>query len=83
MILTRKQRQIEEKYGRPIADVLTEAYNTHGTDGATASALGLTRNTFRLWMASFGVKVRKIASRPRMYARATDTVSKSEKTSVG
>lgn len=53
---TRTMRQIEIERGKPIADVLRELFEQHGSQVAVANALGIDQSTLSLWLIRLGLK---------------------------
>lgn len=50
MMITPTMKQIEEKEGKPITEILIELYNEHGTQTAVAAALGINQSTLNRWL---------------------------------
>jgi transcriptional regulator with PAS, ATPase and Fis domain len=61
---TRAMREIEERYGRPIEQVLTEVFNRHGSYEEAAAELGIDHTTLWRWMDGLGICVRATAIYP-------------------
>jgi hypothetical protein len=56
-------REVEQREGRPIADVLRDLYALHGTQSAVADALGIDQSTLSLWLLRLGLEQRTVLVR--------------------
>ena len=56
------QRRIENKYGRPLEDILVELLNKKGLLG-TAKELGVSRSTVEHWMIRLGIRYTRVYHR--------------------
>lgn len=50
--------ELERAYGKPLAQIVVEAYNAHGSIRAAAAALGVPPNTLYSWMVRLGISIR-------------------------
>ncbi len=57
--------KLESAYGRPIAEIVADAYTRHGTIYRAAESLGVNPRTFHGWMVRFRVTVKKVAQAPK------------------
>lgn len=63
--LTKRMRQVEEAHGgRPIAEILADAYTTRGSITAAADSLGVSPSIFWQWLRIFGVRTKVVAELP-------------------
>lgn len=63
MSATRKMQEVEQERGKPIADILQELYEEHGSQQAVAAALGVTQGTISLWLLRAGLAQKTIIVR--------------------
>jgi hypothetical protein len=59
VVLTAKQQIIEQRYGKPWLEVVTERYDALGSWEAVAKELGVTRYLLYLWLKAVGYQTRK------------------------
>lgn len=52
-----KQKQLEDRFGKPITCVLQEAFSEHKTQSAVARALGVHQTTIWTWLDDLGLDV--------------------------
>lgn len=57
---TSKQAAIEEKFGKPLKNLLPELMEQHGSVGAVAIALEVSQPTISLWLKICGLKLKTI-----------------------
>ena len=55
-----KFKELEEARGRPVADILREEFDHHGTQSAVAASLGVTQGTVSLWLSRLGLKTKTV-----------------------
>ena len=55
-----KYKQLEEARGRPVADILREEFDQHGTQRAVAASLGITQGTVSLWLSRLGLTTKTV-----------------------
>ena len=60
---TRLMRGVEERYDRPLEQLLPQMYNEKGLP-AMATELGVSKGTLWYWLLKFGINVRRIAIAP-------------------
>ena len=60
---TRLMREVEEKYERPLEQLLPELYNERGLP-AMAEEMGISKGTLWYWLLKFGINVRRVALSP-------------------
>jgi hypothetical protein len=55
---------LETQHGKPLVQIVAEAYTTHQTIEAAAAALGVNPNTFAYWLVRLPIEVttRKVAT---------------------
>ncbi len=56
-------RQVEQRYNRPLEQLLPEMYNQMGLP-AMAEEMGVNKGTLWYWLLKFGVNVRRVALAP-------------------
>ena len=56
-------RKVEEKYQRPLEQLLSEIYNDRGLP-AMSEEMGISKGTLWYWLLKFGINVRRVALRP-------------------
>ena len=56
-------RSVEERYQRPLEELLPEMYNNMGLP-AMADETGVNKGTLWYWLLKFGVNVRRVALAP-------------------
>ncbi len=59
MVKTKKMREAEARLGRPLEEVLPEAYDKYGSLEAAGEVLGINPNTLYDWLLRLGYQ-RKI-----------------------
>lgn len=55
-----KFRELEKARGRPVADILREEFDQHGTQRAVAASLGITQGTVSLWLSRLGLTTKTV-----------------------
>lgn len=60
---TKLMKSIEDRYRRPLENLLPEMYNEKGLP-TMAEELGVSRSTLWYWLLKYGVSVRRIALSP-------------------
>ena len=55
-----KAAVIEDKFGKPLKEVLIEMYHRHGKQIEVARALGVTQSTVSIWVAMSDLSVRQV-----------------------
>lgn len=60
---TRLMREVEEKYQRPLENLVPEKVNDMGLS-ATATELGVSKATLGYWILKLGINVRRVALAP-------------------
>jgi len=60
---TKLMRRVQEKFARPLVDLLVEEVNTYGLS-ATAERLGISKATLGYWLLKLGINVVRIALKP-------------------
>ena len=60
---TRLMRGVEERYDRPLEQLLPQMYNEKGLP-AMATELGVSKGTLWYWLLKFGINVRRVALAP-------------------
>ena len=55
MALKNKMEEVTKKHGKPIEEVLIEAFKEHGTQAAVARALGVSPATIERWILLCGL----------------------------
>lgn len=55
-----KINEIERREGKPIADILIAAYETHGSQTEVAKALGVGQSTISLWLIRLGLQEKTV-----------------------
>lgn len=50
-------RELEERHGKPLAEIVVEAYNAHQTIEAAAAAIDVNPNTFAFWLNRLPIRV--------------------------
>ncbi|MBI2867471.1 MAG: hypothetical protein HYX97_03940 [Chloroflexi bacterium] len=60
---TRLMKQVEERYQRPLEQLLPQMYNERGLP-AMAEELGVSKGTLWYWLLKFGISVRRVAVSP-------------------
>ncbi len=60
---TRLMREVEEKYQRPLENLVPEKVNDLGLS-ATATELGVSKATLGYWILKLGINVRRVALAP-------------------
>jgi molybdenum-dependent DNA-binding transcriptional regulator ModE len=53
-----KYEQLEEERGKPLKEILIEAFARYGSTHAAARELGVSQSTFSLWMLRCGLAIR-------------------------
>ncbi len=56
---TRRMRELEERFGKPIDELLREQYRSLGTLERVGQALGIGPATVWFWMFKFGIDRRQ------------------------
>lgn len=56
----RKHANIEERYGKPLRQLLPELMEAHGSVSAIAKALKVSQPTVSLWIKLHGLKLKTI-----------------------
>ena len=56
-------KQVEDRYDRPLEELLPELYNEKGLP-AMAAELGVSKGTVWYWLLKFGINVRRVALSP-------------------
>lgn len=59
---SRQAAQLEQRFGKPIKEIVKEAYDREGSLEAAAHSLGVKPNTFAGWFYRLGLQVKKTAS---------------------
>lgn len=49
-------KQLEKKHGKPLREILIEAFNRHGSQSAVAESLGVSQPTISLWLIRVNLK---------------------------
>ncbi len=57
---TKKMREVEERYHRPLEKLLPEMYNEMGLP-AMSDELGISRSTLWYWLLRYGISVQRVA----------------------
>ena len=60
---TKLTRAAEERFHRPLVDVLVDLYNRLGFTGM-ATELGVSRSTIWYWLLRCGIEIKTVALRP-------------------
>ena len=60
---TKRMRGVEERYDRPLEQLLPQMYNGMGLP-AMATEMGVSKGTLWYWLLKFGINVRRIAIAP-------------------
>lgn len=63
-MLTPGMKQLEQERGMPIQQILTEAFEHHGSQTAVAAALGVSQPTISLWLKNLNLQVRTVIVEP-------------------
>ena len=58
---TRQMLLLEDRYGKPIEELMTAAINEHGSADEAARSLGVHIKTFWGWMLRLRIQVKKVA----------------------
>jgi hypothetical protein len=58
-----KSLEVEQRYGKPLAVLLPEVINRHGSVTEAAKELGVSQPTVSLWLRIAGLKVRLMVVR--------------------
>jgi predicted transcriptional regulator len=61
--LTSAMKQVEVEKGKPIADVLRELFEQHGSQRAVAKVLGVDPGTVSQWLIYLGLEQRAVLVR--------------------
>jgi len=48
---------LEQKFGKPIQEILVELFEKHGSQTAIAEAIGVTQGTVSIWFKRYGVQL--------------------------
>jgi len=60
---TRLMKDVEERYGRSLEELLPDLYNEHGLPGMSEE-LGISKGTLWYWLLKYNVSVKRVALRP-------------------
>lgn len=72
---TPRVRALEARFGKPIAQIIADAFNEHGNADAAARELGVSRQAFEIWFWKYGVRVEKRAIIETPILRETPSVA--------
>lgn len=58
-------KDIEARFGVPLADVVVDVFNRHGNVAAAAHHLGVKESTFSFWKNRLGLQFQRTLVAPR------------------
>lgn len=60
MPMPTKMKEIEEREGKPITDVICELYEKHGQQTKVAKQLNIAQSTLNIWLLKLGLSEKTI-----------------------
>lgn len=55
-----KAKELERQHGKPLGEILIEAFNQHRTQAAVARELGVSQGTVSLWIKLSGLAKQEV-----------------------